>query len=150
MLVDYVRVYYSSTPQPTPTPSPLQLILEQSGTDPIQAAALDTQLLLRDPLPIVNPQNLLNNAFDRNTRVTIFVTNLVLTQGEPASSVTVNMIDANNQSFDLAAEDVRNAPNQSFAQVIFRLPNNVSAGTCSLTVKAHGQMSNVATIRIRN
>lgn len=144
MVVDYVRVYYSTASQPTP--SPLQLIFEESGT---QAAALDTQLFLSDPFPVVNPQNLLNHAFDPNTRVTIFVTNLVLTQGETASSVIVNIIDANNQSFDIVAEDVRNVPNQSFAQVIFRLPSNVSAGTCSLTVKAHGQVSNSATIRIR-
>jgi beta-glucanase (GH16 family) len=144
MVVDYVRVYYSSTSQP------LQLILEQSGPDPSQAAALDTQLFLRDPFPIVNPQNLLNNAFDRNTRVTIFVSNLVLAQGEPASSVTVNMIDANNQSFDIAAENVHDVPSREFAQVIFRLPDNVAAGTCSLSVKAHGQTSNLATIRIKN
>lgn len=149
MLVDYVRVYYSSTAQPTPTPSPLQLILEDSGADPNQAAALDTQLFVRDPFPVVNPQNLLNNTVDRNTRVTIFVTNLVLTQGETASAVVVNIIDANNQSFDIAAEDVRDVPNRAFAQVIFRLPDNLAAGTCRLTVKAHGQISNFATIRIR-
>lgn len=148
MMVDYVRVYYSSTSQPTP--SPLQLILEQSGPDPNQAAALDTQLFLRDPFPVVNPQNLLNSAFDRNTRVTIFVSNLVLAQGEPASSVTVNIVDATNQTFDIEAEDVRDVANQPFAQVIFRLPNNMSVGTCSLAVKAHGQISNLATIRIRN
>jgi beta-glucanase (GH16 family) len=150
LMVDYVRVYYSSTSQPTPSPSPLQLILEQSGPDPNQAAALDTQLFLRDPFPIENPQNLLNSAFDRNTRVTIFVSNLVLAQGEPASSVTVNIVDATNQTFDIAAEDVRDVANQAFAQVIFRLPNNVSVGTCSLAVKAHGQTSNLGTIRIRN
>ena len=149
MLVDYVRVYYSSTAEPTPTPSPVELIIEQSGPDPIQAAALDTQMLLRDPFPVVNPQNLLNQGLDRNTRVTIFVTNLVLAPGESASSVTVTLVDANNQSFNIPAEDVRNVPNREFAQVIFRLPDNLSAGTCSLMVKAHGQISNVATIRIR-
>ena len=60
------------------------------------------------------------------------------------------MVD-NRPAFNvvLVPEDVRNVPNQSFAQVIFRLPDNVSVGKCSLTVKAHGQASNVATIRIR-
>jgi beta-glucanase (GH16 family) len=150
MLVDYVRVFYSSAPQPSPTPSPLQLFLEQGAADPSQAAALDTQLFFRDPFPIVNPANLLNQGFDRNTRVTVFVANLLLAQGETASSVTVNLVDANNQSFDLAAEDVRTVPNLTFAQVIFRLPDNLAAGSCAITVKAHGLPSNTGKIRIRN
>ena len=148
MLVDYVRVYYSSTP--TPTPSPLQLILEQSGPDPNQAAAMDTQLFFRDPFPIVNPLNLLNQGFDRNTRVTVFVTNLVLAQGENASSVTINIIDANHQSYDLAAEDVRTVSNLTFAQIVFRLPNNLAAGACTLRVSARGQVSNPGVIRIKS
>ena len=147
LLVDYVRVYYSSTP--TPTPSPLQLILEQSGPDTTQAAALDTQLFFRDPFPIVNPANFLNQGFDRNTRVTVFVTNLQLAQGETASSVTINVIDSNNQSYDIPAEDVRPVPNLTFAQVIFRLPNSLASGTCSISVKAHGQISNPGKIRVR-
>lgn len=147
MLVDYVRVYYSSTP--TPTPSPLQLILEQSAPDPNQAAALDTQLFFRDPFPIVNPANFLNQGFDRNTRVTIFVANLQLAQGETASSVTINVIDSNNQSFEIPAEDVRAVPNLPFAQVIFRLRNSLTSGACSISVRTHGQISNTGKIRIR-
>jgi beta-glucanase (GH16 family) len=147
MLVDYVRVYYSSTP--TPTPSPLQLILEQSGPDINPAAALDTQLFFRDPFPIVNPANFLNQGFDRNTRVTVFVTNLQLAQGETASAVTINLIDSNNQSSDIPAEDVRPVQNVPFAQVIFRLPNSLPSGACSISVSAHSQISNSGKIRIR-
>lgn len=144
MLVDYVRVYYSSTP------SPLQLILEQSAPDPNQAAAVDTQLFFRDPFPIVNPANLLNQGSDRNTRATVFVTNLVLAQGENASSVTINIIDANKQSYDVAAEDVRTVPNFTFAQVVFRLPNNLAAGSATVRVSARGQVSNPGVIRIKS
>lgn len=150
MLVDYVRVYYSSTPQPTPTPSPLQLILEQSGAEPTLAAALDTQLFVRDPFPIVNPANLLNQGFDRNTRVTVFVTNLQLAQGETASAVTISLVDSNNQGFALTAEDVRNVPNRTFSQVVFRLPNSLAVGRSTIRVNVHGQFSNAGTLRIRS
>jgi uncharacterized protein (TIGR03437 family) len=59
----------------------------------------------------------------------------------------VNLVDANNQSFDVPAEDVRGG-NFAFTQVKFRLPDNLEAGTCMVTIKAHGQVSNTGTIRI--
>jgi len=75
--------------------------------------------------------------------------NLQLAQGETASAVVINLMDSNNQSYDLAAEDVRPVPNFPFAQVIFRLPDSLPVGSCMIKVKAHGQNSNVGTIRIR-
>jgi Chitobiase/beta-hexosaminidase C-terminal domain/Regulator of chromosome condensation (RCC1) repeat len=133
-----------------PPPATLQLILAASSPDPNQAAALDSILFLRDPFPIVNAANLLAQAPDRNTRVILFVTNLQLAQGEAASSVTVNLIGSNNQSYDIAAEDVRPVPDFSFTQVVFRLPDNLAPGTCTIKLKAHGQESNSATIRIKS
>ena len=79
----------------------------------------------------------------------IFVMNLQLAQGETSTSVVVNLIDSKNQSYDIAAEDVRPVPNSNFTQVIFRLPNNLSTGTCTVRVKAHSQFSNTGAIRIR-
>ena len=70
-------------------------------------------------------------------------------QGETSSSIVVNLIDSNNQSYDVAAEDVRPVPNFNFTQVIFRLPDNLSVGPCTIKLKAHGQVSNSGTIRIR-
>lgn len=128
----------------------IQLILDLSGPDPEQAAALDSVLFLRDPFRVVNGENQLNQGLDRNTRVIIFATNLQLAQGEPPSAVVVNLIDINHQSYDIPAEDVRLAPNFGFAQVIFRLPDNLAVGTCTVKIKAHGQVSNAGTIRIRS
>jgi hypothetical protein len=129
--------------------SPAQLILETSDPAPEGAAALDSLLFLRDPFPVVNGANLLNLGVDRNTRVIVFVMNLQLAQGETSSSVVVNLIDSNNQSHDVVAEDVRLVPNLDFTQVIFRLPDNLPVGTCTIKVKAHGQVSNAGTIKIR-
>lgn len=139
----------TTTPTPTPTASPVQLILDQSGPASDQAVALDSVLFLRDPFPVINTANVFNQGPDRNSRVIIFVTNLELAQGESSASVVVNLVDGNSQSYDIVAEDVRPVPNLNFAQVIFRLPNGLSVGTCTIKVKVHGQVSNQGTMRIR-
>jgi hypothetical protein len=132
-----------------PAPTPIQLMLDTSGPAVDQVAALDSILLLRDPFPIASQADWLNLGSDRNTRVIIFVTNLQLAQGEPFTSVVVSLIDGNNQTYDIAAEDVRTVPGFNFTQVIFRLPNTLSSGTYTIKVSAHGQISNSGTIRIR-
>jgi hypothetical protein len=132
-----------------PPATPLQLLLETSGPTFDQVAALDSVLFLRDPFPSVNEANLLNQGSDRNTRVTVFVKNLQLGPGEPSSAVVVTLVDSNIQIHVFPAEDVRPVPNFDFTQVIFRLPNNLPAGTCTIKINAQGQTSNSGTIRIR-
>jgi len=134
-----------------PTPSePMQLLLDATGPAVDQVASLDSLQFLRDPFRIVNGTDLLGQGSDRNTRVIVFVRNLQLAQGETASSVVVKLVDANNQSFEVAAEVVRAVPNTDFVQVIFRLPGSLAVGRCAVTVKAHGQTSNTGGIRVRN
>ena len=110
----------------------MQLILDTSGPAVDQVAGLDSALFLRDPFPVVNAADLLNQGSDKNTRVIVFVTNLQLNAGETSSSVIVNLIDSNNQSYDIPAEDVRPVPDSNFTQVVFRLPNSLPAGTGTL------------------
>jgi hypothetical protein len=124
----------------------LQILLDQSGPAADQASAVDTILFVRDPFLVVNSGNVINPGSDPNTRVVIFVSNLF---GVPASSVVVNLTDGNNQSYDIAAQDVRTVPNFDFNQVTFRLPSNLPAGTCRIRVTAQGLFSNTATFRIR-
>jgi hypothetical protein len=124
------------------------LVLEQSGPVTQQAAAIDALLFTRDPFRVKSTFTWLNVASVENTRVMIFVQNLRLNQGETAANVVVNLVDGNNQSFDVPAADVRVVPNVNFTQVLFRLPDTLAPGTCKVTVKAHGQASNMGTIRI--
>src|SRR5258708_6766356 len=132
----------------TITVSPPQLILDGSGPDVNQLTAFDSLLFGRDPFHVQSIASWLDLGPDRNTRVIIFAANLRLNQGETASAIVVNLVDANNQSLDVPAEDVRLVPNFGFAQVRFRLPNTMAAGVCLVTIKAHGQISNTGTIRI--
>ena len=126
----------------------LLLILDESGPDPNQAAALDSLLLLRDPFPVHSFAAWLTFGPDRNTRVMVFVANLQLNPGEAASAVVVNLIDSSNQSYDVAAEDLRLDPTTGFAQVTFRLPDTLFPGACTVRVKAHDHISTSAIIRI--
>lgn len=129
---------------------PFQILLEQFGPVPNLASAVDSVLLLRDPFPVLNPTNPLNPTSDKNTRVLIFLSNFQLEPGETASSVVVNLVGSNNQSFDVPAEDVRFLASSSITQVMFRLPDGLAIGESTVTVKARGQTSNAGIIRIRN
>ena len=129
---------------------PPQLMLDGSEPGAQQAAALDATLFFRDPFPVVNTHNLLNQGPDKNTRVVLLVTNLQLVQGETASSVIVNLTGSNNEAYNLPAEDVRPVISSNFAQVVFRLPDALAPGTCTIKVKARGQESNPGTIRIKS
>ena len=126
----------------------MQIFTEAGSSDPNQAAALDSVLSFRDPFQIVNPANLLNQNTDRNTRVTLFVSNLQLLPNETAAVVQIHLIDSGGAGYDFSAEDVRTVPNLGFAQVTFRLPNNVASGVCTITISAHVQSSNSVHIRI--
>jgi hypothetical protein len=141
----------SMTPTPTPVPTgPPELLLDTSGPAADQVAGFDALLLLRDPFPVVNTGNLFTQGLvDRNTRVALFVRNLPLPQGAPANAVVVHLVGADNQTYDVPAEDIRALANTDFVQVIFRLPNTLAVGTCTVQIKVQSQVSNVGTIRIR-
>ena len=124
------------------------LMLEEIGPTPQQAAAFESFLLTRDPFKVKSVATFFNLPPGQNTLVMVFAQNLTLNQGEPASTVIVNLVDANNQSFDVPAADVRAVPNVDFMQVLFKLPDTLAPGTCKVTIKLHGQTSNLGTIRI--
>ena len=124
------------------------LALEESGPAAQQAAAFESLLFTRDPFKVKSIAGWLNLPPNQNTIVMIFAQNLRLNQGETAADVIVNLVDGNNQNFDVPATDVRTVPNVDLTQVLFRLPDALATGTCKVTIKAHGQSSNMGTIRI--
>src|SRR5690349_20801001 len=124
------------------------LVMEEAGPAPQQAAAFESLLFTRDAFRVKSIADWFNLPPGQNTLVMIFAQNLRLNQGETASDVIVNHVYANNQSFDVPATDVRGVPNVDLTQVLFRLPDALASGTCKVTIKAHGQTSNMGTIRI--
>ena len=129
---------------------PPQLLVEENGSVPTQLAAVDSVLLLRDPLSVVNPSgNQLKNSNDPNTRVILFALNLQLTTGQPPSAVQIQLGVPGSIPMAFSAEDVRSIPGVDLTQVIFRLPNGLQPGTYQVQLFAFGQFSNVGTIRIK-
>ncbi|HEX7334391.1 MAG TPA: SBBP repeat-containing protein [Pyrinomonadaceae bacterium] len=126
----------------------LELILEDSAPGISQAAALDSYLYIRDPFRVMRSDEILQGTPDKNTRVILFARNLQLNPGESASAVIVRLIGSNNQVFNVSAEDVRAIPGTEFTQVVIKLPETLPPGTCTLTIRAHGRISNIGSFRI--
>ncbi len=78
----------------------------------------------------------------------LFARNLELNPGESPSAVIVRIFGVLSQFFDVQAESVQPIHNFEFTEVVIKLPNNLPVGTRSLTIRAHGRISNVGTIRI--
>ena len=127
----------------------LQLLFEGTGAAyPNHVVALDSFLLLKDPFPIINNQNLFNPPSDRNTRVLVFVSNLQLAPNETAATIKVDLVGSNNQVVTIDADDFRATQNPNFSQVRFRLPDNLAPGVYTIQIKAHEQVSNSGFLQI--
>ena len=125
-----------------PAASPPLLQFEQGAADPNQAAALDSLLLTRDPFRVQNMAQWWTPGPNTNTRVIVFAANL------GSGSVVVNLVDAQNTSFDVPAEDVRAVANSDFSQITFTLPSGLAVGTCTVRIKVGSQVSNAGTFRV--
>jgi hypothetical protein len=126
-----------------------ELLLEENGPVPEQAAALDALLALRDPFRVVGIPDWFPTGADRNTRVTFFVRGLQLNPGESPANVSVfiqNSVSLVNAI--VGAEDVRPIPNSEFTQVVVRLPNTLTPGTYNVQILAHSRQTNIGRIRI--
>ncbi|MGQ0762463.1 MAG: Reeler domain-containing protein [Acidobacteriota bacterium] len=133
---------YSTFVTSQPAASSPQLRFEQGATDPTQAAALDSLLLTRDPFRVQNMAQWWTPGPNLNTRVIVFAANL------GSGSVVVNLVDAQNTSFDVPAEDVRAVANSDFSQITFTLPSGLAVGTCTVRIKVGSQVSNAGTFRV--
>jgi hypothetical protein len=122
-----------------------QIVLEDSGPAADQAAIFDSILHLRDPFLLVNTADLFLPVSDQNTRVVIFAQNL---PESLESGVIINLIDSNNQSFEIVPIDVHDFTDLPFSQITFRLPNGLSSGTCRVRVFSRSLVSNTATFRM--
>jgi hypothetical protein len=121
-----------------------QILLDQSGPETNQAAALDAVCLLRDPFHLRSQYPWWTaSASDQNTRVTIFVSNIVI-----GTTVNINLVDAQGQSFTVGAEAVVQLSGSDLLQATFRLPDTLTPGPCAVSVTASSGVSNSASFRV--
>jgi parallel beta-helix repeat protein len=125
----------------------LELVLEESGPVPGQAAALDSIFAVRDPFRIVSIPEWFPTGPDKNTRVMLFARNLQLNPGELSGAVVVRFTGS-TQIIEVPAQDVRPAANPDLTQVVVRLPDGLEPGTYTVFIRAHTRTSNTGTIRI--
>ena len=125
------------------TPPPTLLTDENSA----RAAAIDSVTLVREPLPVVNRNNMSN---DSRTRLTLFATNLDLLPGENASAVTARGRDSRSRTRALGVEFVGKVPTvNSLTQVVVGLPDELAqAGDVWISVTLRGQTSNEVLFKI--
>lgn len=126
----------------------LELLLEDPSPTLNQVAALDATSHLRDPFRVVSLPDPFAAGPDRNTRVVVFARNLQLDPGEAASNVLIFLRGSNDHFEVVSAEDVRAVPDTDLTQVVFRLPDNLPPGSCTVRINTHGLDSNSGTIRI--
>jgi hypothetical protein len=113
------------------------LLTEQNSQ---RAIAIDSVTFVRDPLPVVNRNNLSQS---RRTRLTLFGINMDLMPGENASAVTARARDSRSKTHDLSVEFVAKIPNLDLTQIVVRLPDELAqAGDVWISVSLRGQTSN--------
>ncbi|HEX3142355.1 MAG TPA: hypothetical protein VHQ64_00155 [Pyrinomonadaceae bacterium] len=120
-----------------------RILLDESGPDVNQAAAFEATCLVRDPFHLVSQYPWFVPANDQNTRVTVFVTNVVA-----GSQVTITLVDARGQISRFGAENILDSPGNAFSQMTFRLPGGLAPGPCSITVTNSAGVSNAASFRV--
>ena len=123
-----------------PTSPPV--IYVEEGTN--NAAALDSVTLLRGPFRLPNASNL---SLDHRTRITLFTTNLGLTQAD-LSDPTALVVEASG--INLPVENVGPVaiPGLSSSYIVVRLPDNLPPGNHELKVKLRGIASATRTLSI--
>ena len=87
-----------------------------------------------------------NYSADNRTRISLFAENI---QFPPLPAITVTAVDIQQHQFQLPLEAVARYSSFPFAQLIVRLPENLSPGDLIITVTVNGQPSNTARISVK-
>ena len=121
------------------------LLTEDSS---LQALALDSVLMTRDPFPLVNPTYF---GTDNRTRIKLLVVDFDLFSGETLSMISVQGIDNAAITHALPVEDLRIVPGTPWmTQLTVRAPEAIATpNILTITVAARGQISNAATVRLK-
>ena len=120
-----------------------QLLIDESGPNAGQAVAFESVTFLRDPFRVRRSIDWPNPGNDQNTRLVVFVSNF-----QDTSSLTVNLTDNANQTFNIIPENVSPVAGFGLAQLTFRLPDTLAPGLCRVTVVGNTESTNTATFRV--
>jgi len=110
-----------------------------------RAIALDTVIFVRDPFMLTNEQYF---GPDKRSRVSLFATNLELSQG---LAITAQGIDSQQLTHQLQVEFVGGLPTfPGFTQIVVKLPDQIATiGDLRITVTVGGKTSNVVLVAVK-
>ena len=135
------------------TPIPIILTIIQTPVlltqeNSLHSLALDSVTWTSEPFGVTNPNNF---STDQRTRVSLFVVNLELNQGEPISVITAQAEDSTGQIFPLTVEYFGAVPNFSWLkQVVVKLPTEIANSVeVKVTLKSHDTAGNTVTLKVQ-
>jgi len=122
------------------------ILLTQENS--LRALALDSVTWTAEPFSVASTTNF---STDQRTRVSLFVVNLELNQGEPISVITAQAEDSIGQIFPLTVEYFGAAPNFSWLkQVVVKLPTEIANSVdVKVTLKSHDTAGNTVMLKVK-
>lgn len=122
------------------------ILLTQENS--LQALALDSVTWTSEPFSVAGTNNF---STDQHTRVSLFVVNLELNQGEPISVTTAQAEDSTGQIFPLTVEYFGAVPNFSWLkQVVVKLPAEIAnSANVKVTLKSHNTAGNTVMLKVK-
>ena len=122
------------------------ILLTQENS--LRALALDSVTWTSEPFSVTSTNNF---STDQRTRVSLFVVNLELNQGEPISVIKAQAEDSTGQIFPLTVEYFGAAPNFSWLkQVVVKLPTEIANSVeVKVTLKSHDTAGNTVMLKVK-
>ncbi len=122
------------------------ILLTQENS--LRALALDSVTWTGEPFGVTGNHNF---STDQRTRVSLFVVNLELNQGEPISVITAQAEDSTGQIFPLTVEYFGAVLNFSWLkQVVVKLPTEIANSVdVKVTLKSHDTAGNTVMLKVK-
>lgn len=135
------------------TPIPIILTIIQTPVlltqeNSLHSLALDSVTWAHEPFGVTNAHNF---STDQRTRVSLFVVNFELPQGQPLSMIDVQAETATGQTFSLPVEYFGAVPNVTWLkQLVVKLPDEIAnSNEVNVTVKPGLFVSNTVTLKVQ-
>jgi len=135
----------------TPIPIVLSIVqtpimLTQEGS--LRSLALDSVTWAGEPFGVVNDNNF---STDHRTRVSLFVVNMELRQGDPLSVIEAQAEDSLGQVFPLTVEYFGTVPGFSWLkQVVVQLPDAIAnSNEVRVGLKVHSVAGNKVLVKVK-
>ena len=122
------------------------ILLTQENS--LRALALDSVTWTSEPFSVTGTNNF---STDQRTRVSLFVVNLELNQGESISVITAQAEDPTGQIVQLPVEYFDAVPNFSWLkQVVVKLPTEIANSVdVKVTLKSHTTAGNTVMLKVK-